>query len=138
MVSILLMSVGITFIIIGILVFIDKIKMLKYGIKVKGEVIGFEKDTSAYIDQNKRIAYISVYKPKIKFFTSNGEMKIITYNTSDIDKAYNIGDKIDLVYTENEPDYLEIANGNAIFSILCKIISVGIVFVIFSVILWIV
>ena len=39
MVSILLMSIGVTFIVIGILIFIDKIKLIKYGIRTEGEIV---------------------------------------------------------------------------------------------------
>ena len=67
MVSILLMSIGVTFIVIGILIFIDKIKLIKYGIRTEGEIVDFEKGLSSYINEDKQIIYITVYRPVIKF-----------------------------------------------------------------------
>ena len=138
MVSILLMSIGITFIVIGILVFIDKIRLLKYGIKTEGEVIDFEKGLSSYINEDKQIIYITVYRPVIKFKDENNEAKIITYDSSESERVYNVGDKVTLVYTRNDPDYVEIAERQIIFSMLCKLISIGIMFIIFAIILWMV
>lgn len=138
MVSILLMSIGITFIIIGIMVFIDKIKLLKNGIKTEGEVIDFEKGLSSYIGEDKQIVYVTVYRPVIRFKDKNNEFRIITYDISDSGRIYNIGDKVNLVYTENDLNYIEIAEKQIIFSILCKLISIGIMFIVFSIILWIV
>ena len=138
MVSILLASIGITFIAIGILIFIDKIRLIKYGTKVQGEIIDFEKVLSSYINETKEIVYITIYIPVIKFKNKNGEDEIITYDISDSDKIYKVGDNVALVYTENELDYIEIAEKQIIFSVLCKLISIGIMFIVFSIILWIV
>lgn len=138
MVSILLASIGITFIAIGILIFIDKIRLLKYGTKVQGEIIDFEKVLSSYINETKEIMYITIYIPVIKFKNKNGEAKIITFDISDSDKIYKVGDKVALIYTENDPDYIEIAEKQIFFSVLCKLISIGIMFIVFSIILWIV
>lgn len=138
MVSILLMSIGITFIIIGIMVFINKINLLKSGIKTEGEVIDFQKGLSSYIGEDKQIVYVTVYRPVIRFKDENNEVKIITYDLSGSQRIYNIGDKVNLVYTTNNPDYVEIAEKQIIFSMLCKLISIGIMFIIFSIILWMV
>ena len=138
MVSILLMSIGITFIVIGILVFIDKIRLIKYGIKTEGEVVDFEKGLSSYISEDKQIIYITVYRPIIKFKDGNNQIKIITYDGSESDRVYHVGDKVTLVYTRNDPDYVEIAEKQIIFSMLCKLISIGIMFIIFAIILWMV
>ncbi|WP_294156501.1 DUF3592 domain-containing protein [uncultured Clostridium sp.] len=138
MVSILLMSIGITFIIIGIMVFINKINLLKSGIKTEGEVIDFQKGLSSYIGEDKQIVYVTVYRPVIRFKDENNEVKIITYDLSGRQRIYNIGDKVNLVYTTNNPDYVEIAEKQIIFSMLCKLISIGIMFIIFSIILWMV
>lgn len=138
MVSILLMSIGITFIVIGILVFVYKIRLLKYGVKTEGEVIDFEKGLSSYVSEDKQIIYITVYRPIIKFKDGNNQIKIITYDGSESDRVYNVGDKVTLVYTRNYPDYVEIAEKQIIFSMLCKLISIGIMFIIFAIILWMV
>lgn len=138
MVSILLMSIGITFIIIGIMVFINRINLLKSGIKTEGEVIDFQKGLSSYIGEDKQIVYVTVYRPVIRFKDENNEVKIITYDLSGRQRIYNIGDKVNLVYTTNNPDYVEIAEKQIIFSMLCKLISIGIMFIIFSIILWMV
>ncbi len=138
MVSILLMSIGITFIVIGILIFIDKIKLIKYGIRTEGEIVDFEKGLSSYINEDKQITYITVYRPVIKFKDENNRVRIITYDISDSGRVYSIGDKVTLVYTRNDPDYVEIAEKQMIFSMLCKLISIGIMFIIFSIILWMV
>ena len=138
MVSILLMSIGITFIVIGILVFVYKIRLLKYGVKTEGEVIDFEKGLSSYVSEDKQIIYITVYRPIIKFKDGNNQIKIITYDGSESDRVYHVGDKVTLVYTRNYPDYVEIAEKQIIFSMLCKLISIGIMFIIFAIILWMV
>ena len=136
MVSILLMSIGITFIVIGILVFIDKIRLLKFGIKTEGEVIDFEKGLSSYVSEDKQIIYITVYRPMIKFKDGNNQLKIITYDGSESDRVYNVGDKVTLVYTRKDPDYVEVVEKQIIFSMLCKLISIGIMFIVFAIILW--
>ena len=83
MVSILLMSIGITFIVIGIMVFLDKIKLIKYGIKAEGEIIDFKKGMSSYINEDKQIVYIIVSRPVIRFVDENNEIRIITYDISE-------------------------------------------------------
>lgn len=136
MVSILLMSIGITFIVIGIMVFMDKIKLIKYGIKAEGEIIDFNKGMSSYINEDKQIVYITVYRPVIRFIDENNEIRIITYDISENDRSYKIGDKVMLAYTRNDPEYVELAEKQIAFSMLCKLISLGIMFIVFSVILW--
>lgn len=136
MVSILLMSIGITFIVIGIMVFMDKIKLIKYGIKAEGEIIDFKKGMSSYINEDKQIVYITVYRPVIRFIDENNEIRIITYDISENDRSYRIGDKVMLAYTRNDPEYVELAEKQIAFSMLCKLISLGIMFIVFSVILW--
>ena len=41
-----------------------------------------------------------------------------------------------LAYTRNDPEYVELAEKQIAFSMLCKLISLGIMFIVFSVILW--
>ena len=134
MVSILLASIGITFITIGIIIFVDKLKMFKYGIKVKGEIIDFEKVLVSHINNEKEIVYTTLYKPIIKFKDTDGKYKIVTCDVLDGDKTYKIGGYVTLVYTESEPEYIEIAEKQIVYSNLCKLISMGIMFIIFSVI----
>lgn len=136
MVSILLASIGITFIIIGILIFIDRIRTIKYGREIQGEVIDFEKVLLSHINDEKKIVYKTAYIPIIKFKTKNGEVKMITYNILDGDKIYKVGDNVELVYIENKSDYIEIVEKQILFDILCKLISIGIMFIVFSAILW--
>lgn len=136
MISILLASIGITFIIIGIYIFIDRIRGLKNGNTVQGEIIGFEKVLLSHINDEKKIEYTTVYKPIIKFKNKIGDVKIITYDILDGDKKYKVGDNVILVYSENNCDYVEIAEKQIVFAILCKLISIGIMFVIFSIVLW--
>ena len=136
MVSILLMSIGITFIVIGIMVFLDKIKLIKCGIKAEGEIIDFKKGMSSYINEDKQIVYITVSRPVIRFVDENNEIRIITYDISENDRSYKIGDKVMLAYTRNDPEYVELAEKQIAFSMLCKLISLGIMFIVFSVILW--
>ncbi|MGN0145084.1 MAG: DUF3592 domain-containing protein [Clostridium sp.] len=138
MVSILLASIGITFIIIGILIFIDRMKILKNGNEVQGKIIDFEKVLLSHINDEKKIVYTTAYKPIIKFKTKNNEVKIITYDILDSDKKYKVGDNVILVYSENNCDYVEIVEKQIIFTILCKLIAIGIMFVVFSVVLWMV
>jgi len=130
------MSIGITFIVIGIMVFLDKIKLIKYGIKAEGEIIAFKKGMSSYINEDKQIVYITVSRPVIRFVDENNEIRIITYDISENDRSYKIGDKVMLAYTRNDPEYVELAEKQIAFSMLCKLISLGIMFIVFSVILW--
>lgn len=136
MVSILLASIGITFIIIGIYIFIDRIRVLKNGNRVQGEIIDFEKVLLSHINDEKKIEYTTAYKPIIKFKNKIGDVKIITYDILDGDKKYKVGDNVILVYNENNCDYVEIVEKQIVFTILCKLISIGIMFVIFSIVLW--
>ena len=136
MVSILLASIGITFIIIGIYIFIDRIRVLKNGNRVQGEIIDFEKVLLSHINDEKKIEYTTAYKPIIKFKNKIGDVKIITYDILDGDKRYKVGDNVILVYSENNCDYVEILEKQIVFTILCKLISIGIMFVIFSIVLW--
>ena len=136
MVSILLASIGITFIIIGIYIFIDRIRVLKNGNRVQGEIIDFEKVLLSHINDEKKIEYTTAYKPIIKFKNKIGDVKIITYDILDGDKRYKVGDNVILVYSENNCDYVEIVEKQIVFTILCKLISIGIMFVIFSIVLW--
>ena len=114
----------------------DKIKLIKYGIKAEGEIIDFKKGMSSYINEDKQIVYITVYRPVIRFIDENNEIRIITYDISENDRSYKIGDKVMLAYTRNDPEYVELAEKQIAFSMLCKLISLGIMFIVFSVILW--
>lgn len=104
MVSILLISIGITFIIYGILLFIEKIKIMKNGLKTDGSVIDFEEEANSYIDNKKKIAY----KP---------------------------GEKISIIYSSKDEDEFDIYVKKNIFMFLSNMISMGIIFIIFGIIL---
>lgn len=139
MISILLMSIGTMLIIFGVILFIDKIKLLKYSVRAEGEIIGLKKRMSSCVNKDKQIVYIKTYRPVIKFMDENNKIRIVTYDiSSENEKDYKIGDKIMLSYTMNNPKYIENSEKQIDFSMLCKLISLGIMFIVFSVILWIV
>ncbi|WP_455797742.1 hypothetical protein [Clostridium butyricum] len=69
----------------------DKIKLIKYGIKAEGEIIDFKKGMSSYINEDKQIVYITVSRPVIRFVDENNEIRIITYDISENDRSYKIG-----------------------------------------------
>lgn len=135
MVSILLISIGITFIILSTMVFIDKIKLLRDGIRIDGEVIDFEKCTDASISEGKEILYITVYRPIIRFKTENGEYRTFTYDNAQNDNFYKIGDKVKLIYPVEDLEGIEVNENNCIFKVLCKLISIGIIFIVFALVL---
>ncbi|AGX42308.1 DUF3592 domain-containing protein [Clostridium saccharobutylicum] len=135
MVSILLISIGITFIILGIMIFIDKLKLLRTGVRTEGEVVDFEKKIEASISEEKEILYITVYKPIIRFKAENGAIRTITYDAVNSNKIYKIGDKVTLIYKAEELENVEINDIQNIFGVLCKLIAMGIIFIIFALVL---
>lgn len=135
MVSILLISIGITFIILGIMIFIDKLKLLRTGVRAEGEVVDFEKKIEASISEEKEILYITVYKPIIRFKAENGIITTITYDNVNSNKIYKIGDKVTLIYKAEELENVEINDIQNIFGVLCKLIAMGIIFIIFALVL---
>lgn len=135
MVSILLISIGITFIILGIAVFSEKLRLLKNGVKIDGEVIDFEKKYESNINSSKQIVYETKYKPVIRFKTDSGEFKTIIYEDLGTDKKYRIGDKVTLIYPIDDLESIEVNEKQNMFRMLCKLISIGIMFIIFAIVL---
>ena len=133
MVSILLISIGITFIIYGIMLFIEKIKIMKNGLKTDGSVIDFEEEANSYIDNKKKIAYKPVYKPIIRFKDQNGNMHI--EKLDDYDDECKLGEKISIIYSSKDEDEFDIYVKKNIFMFLSNMISMGIIFIIFGIIL---
>lgn len=132
MVSILLISIGMTFIIYGILLFIEKIKIMKNGLKTDGKVIDFEEDVHSYID-NKKIVYKPIYRPIISFKDQEGNVHI--EKLEDYDDICRSGEKISIVYSSKDKDEFEIYVKKNIFKFLSNMISMGIIFIIFGIIL---
>lgn len=135
MISILLISIGITFIILSTMVFIDKMRLLRDGIRTDGEVIDFEKCSDAFISEGKEILYITIYKPIIRFKTANGEYRTFIYESTQNDKTYILGDKVKLIYPIEDFENIEINDKNNLFKSLCKLISIGIMFIVFALVL---
>lgn len=133
MVSILLISIGITFIIYGILLFIEKIKIMKNGLKTDGKVIDFEEEVNSYIDNKKKIIYKPVYRPVIRFKDQEGNMHI--EKLDDYDDVCRLGENISIVYSSKDKDEFEIYVKKNIFMFLSNMISMGIIFIIFGIIL---
>lgn len=133
MVSILLISIGITFIIYGILLFIEKIKIMKNGLKTDGKVIDFEEEVNSYIDNKKKIVYKPVYRPVIRFKDQEGNMHI--EKLDDYDDVCRLGENISIVYSSKDKDEFEIYVKKNIFMFLSNMISMGIIFIIFGIIL---
>lgn len=135
MISILLISIGITFIILSTMVFIDKMRLLRDGIRADGEVIDFEKCSDAFISEGKEILYITIYKPIIRFKTASGEYRTFIYESTQNDKTYILGDKVKLIYPIEDFEDIEINDKNTLFKSLCKLISIGIMFIVFALVL---
>lgn len=132
MVSILLISIGITFIVYGILLFIEKIKIMKNGLKTEGKVIDFEEEVNSYID-NKKIVYKPVYRPIISFKDQEGNVHI--EKLEDYDDICRSGEKVSIVYSSKDKDKVEIYVKKNIFKFLSNMISMGIIFIVFGIIL---
>ena len=74
MFNLLLVSIGVTCVILSVMVFNDKINLLRNGVKVKGEVIDFEHSSNALITDEKKVLYIEIYKPIIRFKSDDGNI----------------------------------------------------------------
>lgn len=133
MVSILLISIGITFIIYGILLFAQNIQLMKRGLKAEGRVIDFEEEMTSYINDDKKIEYKSVYKPVIRFKDCKGNTRI--EKLDNYDDIFRLGEKISIVYSLEDADELEVYTKKNVFLLLSNLICMGIVFIVFGVIL---
>lgn len=133
MVSILLISIGITFIIYGILLFAQNIKLIKKGLRAEGKVIDFEEEMTSYIDDDKKIVYKPVYKPVIRFKDFEGNTRI--EKLDNYDDEFRLGEKISIVYSLEDTDELEVHARKNVFLVLSNLICMGIVFIVFGVIL---
>ncbi|MDO5517371.1 MAG: DUF3592 domain-containing protein [Clostridium sp.] len=133
MVSILLISIGITFIIYGILLFVHNIKLIKKGLKAEGKVIDFEEEMTSYINDDKKIVYKPVYKPVIRFKDYEGNTRV--EKLDNYDDIFRLGEKISIVYSLEDADELEVHAKKNVFLVLSNLICMGIVFIVFGVIL---
>lgn len=133
MVSILLISIGITFIIYGILIFIKNIQLIRRGLKAEGKVIDFEEEMISYINKDKKIVYKPVYKPVVRFKDNEGNTRIEKLDS--YNDMFRLGEKISIVYSVEHEDDIEVNSKKNIFMLLSNLISMGIVFIVFGVIL---
>lgn len=133
MVSILLISIGITFIIYGILIFIKNMQLIRRGLKAEGKVIDFEEEMISYINKDKKIVYKPVYKPVVRFKDNEGNTRIEKLDS--YNDMFRLGEKISIVYSVEHEDDIEVNSKKNIFMLLSNLISMGIVFIVFGVIL---
>lgn len=133
MVSILLISIGITFIIYGILIFIKNMQLIRRGLKAEGKVINFEEEMISYINEDKKIVYKPVYKPVVRFKDNEGNTRIEKLDS--YNDMFRLGEKISIVYSVEHEDDIEVNSKKNIFMLLSNLISMGIVFIVFGVIL---
>lgn len=133
MVSILLIAIGITFIIYGILIFIKNIQLINKGLKAEGKVIDVEEEIMSYINEDKKIVYKPVYKPIVRFKDNEGNIRI--EKLDDYNDMFRLGQKISIVYSLEDEDDIEVNSKKNIFILLSNLICMGIVFIIFGVIL---
>lgn len=133
MVSILLISIGITFIIYGILIFIKNMQLIRRGLKAEGKVIDFEEEMISYINEDKKIVYKPVYKPVVRFKDNEGNTRIEKLDS--YNDMFRLGEKISIVYSVEHEDDIEVNSKKNIFMLLSNLISMGIVFIVFGVIL---
>ena len=135
MIIVLLIIIGIALMMIGTIIFINKIKLLRDGVKTEGEVIDLQKYTEASISEGKQVFYVTIYKPVIQFKTESGEIKRIIYENVEDNKMYNIGDKVKLIYPAKELDKIEIQEKSLMINFLCKLITIGIVIIVLALVL---
>lgn len=110
------------------MVFNDKIKLLKNGVKVKGEVVDFEHITNALLTEEKSLLYIKIYKPIIRFKSDDGNIRRITFDSSQTNNFYRIGDKVELIYSKGDIENIEINEIKVMMELVFKLIFIGIAF----------
>ena len=128
MFSILLISIGVTFIILSVMVFSDKIKLLRTGIRVEGEVIDFEESTNSIVTQDKNILYTTIRNPIITFRNESGNMQRIVYDNSRNNKFYRIGDKVKLIYSRGDIKNIELNEIREMMVMTLKLLCIGVIF----------
>lgn len=128
MFNLLLVSIGVTCVILSVMVFNDKINLLRNGVKVKGEVIDFEHSSNALITDEKKVLYIEIYKPIIRFKSDDGNIIRITLDSTKTDSFYRIGDRVDLIYAKGDIQNIEINEVKVMMRIVIKLIFIGIAF----------
>lgn len=133
MFNLLLISIGITCVILSVMVFNDKINLLRNGVKIKGEVVDFEHSRNALITDEKEVLYIDIYKPIIRFKNDNGNIIRITLDSTQTDNFYRIGDRVDLIYAKGDIENIEINEIRVMMKLVFKLVFIGIVFLIFGI-----
>lgn len=130
MFSLLIISIGVTCVIISVMVFNDKIKLLRNGVRIEGEVVDFEHTTNALVTEEKELLYITIYNPVIRFKGEDGNIRRITYDNSKTNKFYRIGDKVNLIYLRGDIKNIEINEVREMMTIIIKLIFIGVAFII--------
>ena len=130
MFSLLIISIGVTCVILSVMIFNDKIKLLRNGIRIEGEVVDFEHTTNTLVTEEKELLYITIYNPVIRFKGEDGNIRRITYDNSKTNKFYRIGDKVNLIYLRGDIKNIEINEAREMMTIIIKLIFIGVAFII--------
>lgn len=93
---IFLMLIGAVFSIIGVVSLSNNLDLKKSGISAQGTVIDLERHSGS---KGK-----SIYSPEIEFTTAGGETLRIVYSGGSNPPAYSIGEKVNIVYSKDNPE----------------------------------
>lgn len=108
-------------------------QLIRRGLKAEGKVINFEEEMISYINEDKKIVYKPVYKPVVRFKDNEGNTRIEKLDS--YNDMFRLGEKISIVYSVEHEDDIEVNSKKNIFMLLSNLISMGIVFIVFGVIL---
>jgi uncharacterized membrane protein len=92
---IIVVVVSLVFITIGVFLLKSNIELANNGIKTEASVIDYRRDMSG-----KSV----IYKPVVEFTLTNGETFQTISDTGSSGRPYNIGQKIGIIYMEDDPD----------------------------------
>lgn len=108
-------------------------QLIRRGLKAEGKVIDFEEEMISYINEDKKIVYKPVYKAVVRFKDNEGNTRIEKLDS--YNDMFRLGEKISIVYSVEHEDDIEVNSKKNIFMLLSNLISMGIVFIVFGVIL---
>jgi len=105
---VLLVLSGTLFLIIGAIVLSNRMSLAKNGIAVEATVIGLEEHYSKRAGTQNKNKTTLTYRPKIEFTTSDGQKIRLVYPNGSNPPQYSIGDKINIIYSEDNPENIVI------------------------------
>lgn len=131
---VILLIISLTFLAIGLWKLSEEVVFEKHGIKAEGKVIRNEKYQEYTLDSFDRIMMVTLYRPHIEFFTKEGLRLEGCSEEGTNPPQYKEGDKINIIYPKNSPDEFKFHKYPNNLSFAISLISVSIMFLIFSVI----